>query len=56
MLRQKQSTCQFLSDEALKMIENLGQSTSATEAAKERLERKYGDKRRQIAVYLRDLD
>ena len=36
-----------LSGEALNVIENLGHSTTAYEAAKERLERRYGGKRRQ---------
>ena len=44
---------QYLSGEALK---NLGHSATAYEAAKERLERKYGGKRRQIAIYLEDLE
>ena len=47
---------QYLSGEALKVIENLGHSATAYEAAKERLERKYGGKRRQIAIYLEDLE
>ncbi|XP_070560350.1 uncharacterized protein [Ptychodera flava] len=47
---------QYLSREALKVIENLGHSAIAYEAAKERLERKYGGKRRQIALYLEELD
>ena len=47
---------QYLSGEALQAIENLGHSPAAYEAAKERLERKYGGKRRQIAVYLEDLE
>lgn len=38
------------------MIENLGHSATAYEAAKERLERKYGGKQRQIAIYLEDLE
>ena len=42
---------QCLSGEALKAIETLGHSASAYQAAKERLERKYGGKRRQIAIY-----
>ena len=37
-------------------IENLGHSAIAYEAAKERLERKYGGKRRQIAIYLEELE
>ena len=47
---------QYLSGEALKVIENLGHSATAYEAAKERLEKKYGGKRRQIAIYLEDLE
>lgn len=47
---------QYLSGEALKAIENLGYSATAYEAAKDRLERKYGGKRRQIAIYLEDLE
>ena len=47
---------QYLSGEALNVIENLGHSAAAYEAAKERLERRYGGKRRQVAVYLEDLD
>ena len=48
--------CQYLSGKALKAIENLGHSATAYEAAKERLEKKYGGKRRQIAIYLEDLE
>ena len=47
---------QCLSGEALNVIESLGYSTAAYEAAKERLERRYGGKRRQVAIYLEDLD
>ena len=47
---------QYLSGEALQAIESLGHSAMACEAAKERLERKYGGKRWQIAVYLEDLE
>ena len=47
---------QCLSGEALNVIENLGHSTAAYEAAKERLERRYGGKRRQVAIYLNDID
>ena len=47
---------QYVSGEALQTIESLGHSATAYAAAKERLERKYGGKRRQIAVYLEDLD
>lgn len=47
---------QYLSGEALKVVENLGYSESAYVAAKERLERKYGGKRRQIARYMDELE
>ena len=47
---------QYVSGEALQTIESLGHSATAYEAAKEQLERKYGGRRRQIAVYLEDLD
>ena len=47
---------QYLFDEALQAIESLGHSATAYETAEERLERKYGGKRRQIAVYLEDLE
>ena len=47
---------QCLSGEALNVIESLGYSAAAYEAAKERLERRYGGKRRQVAIYLGDLD
>ena len=47
---------QYLSGEALKCIENLGHSAAAYEAARSRLNRKYGGKRRQIALYIEDLD
>ena len=47
---------QYLSGEALQSIENLGHSAVAYDAAKERLDRKFGGKRRQIAVYLEDLE
>ena len=47
---------QYLTGEALKCIENLGHSAASYEAAKGRLERKYGGKRRQIALYLEELD
>ena len=45
-----------MSGEALKVIESLGHSAAAYEAAKDRLERKYGGKRRQIAIYLEELE
>ena len=47
---------QCLSGEALNVIENLGHSAAAYEADKERLERRYGGKRRQVGIYLNDLD
>ena len=47
---------QYLSGEALKVIDNLGHSATAYEAANQRLERKYGGKRRQIAIYLEELE
>ena len=47
---------QYLSGEALKSIDNLGHSAVAYQAAKERLERKFGGKRRQIAIYLDELE
>ncbi|MCG7878315.1 MAG: DUF1759 domain-containing protein [Candidatus Thiodiazotropha endolucinida] len=46
---------QYLSGEALKVIDSLGHSATAYEAAKERLERKFGGRRRQIALYLEEL-
>ena len=45
-----------MSGEALNVIENLGHSSTAYEAAKERLERKYGGRRRQIALYIEELE
>ena len=47
---------QYVAGEALNAIENLGHSSSAYEAAKDRLGRKYGGKRRQIAIFLEDLE
>ena len=47
---------QCLSGEALNVIESLEHSAAAYEAAKERLERRYGGKRRQVAIYLEDLE
>ena len=46
----------YLSGDALKVKENLGHAATAYEAAKERLERKYGGMRRQIVIYLEDLE
>lgn len=45
-----------LSGEALKCVESLGHSATAYEAAKERLERKFGGKRRQLALYLERIE
>ena len=47
---------QYLSGEALKTIDSLGHSGYAYEAAKERLERKFGGKQRQIAINLEELE
>ena len=43
---------QYLSDEALKAIENLGHSSFAYESAKEQLERKYGGQRRRVMLHM----
>lgn len=45
-----------MTGEALKLINSLGHSATAYEAAKERLERKFGGKRRQIASDLEELE
>jgi len=45
-----------LSGEELNAIENLGHSASAYKAAKSRLERKQGGRRRQIALHLEELE
>ena len=45
---------QYISGEALTAIENLGFSPAAYEAAKDRLERKYGGKRRPKASFMED--
>ena len=47
---------QYLSGEALKVIDRLGHFAAAYEAAEDRLERKFGGKRRQIALYLEELE
>ena len=47
---------QYVTGEALTAIENLGHSASAYEAAKHRLERKYGGKRRKKAIFLDDIE
>ena len=46
----------YLKGEAFKVVENLGHSASAYDAAKERLERKYGGARRQVAINLEELE
>ena len=45
-----------LQGEALKVIKNLGHSAADYEAAKSRLERKYGGKRRALTLRLEELD
>ena len=45
-----------LQGKALKVIENLGHSAAAYEAAKARLERKCGGKRRALTLRLEELD
>ncbi|XP_068715766.1 myosin-10-like [Montipora foliosa] len=47
---------QYLSGEALRVMEPLGHSAAAYETANERLERKFGSKRRQIALHLEELE
>ena len=47
---------QCLAGEALKAIENLGHSATAYHTAKERLERKFGGHRRQVALYLEEVE
>lgn len=47
---------QYISDEALKAVENLGHSAIAYEAAKDRLERKFGGQRQQVMRHLEQLD
>ena len=47
---------QYISGEALIAIVNLGYSPAAYEAAKDRLERKYGGKRRQKASFMEELE
>lgn len=47
---------QYLSGEALKCVDNLGHSAASYQAAKERLERKYGGKRRQVIAFLDEID
>ena len=45
-----------LAGEALKAIENLGHSVTAYHTAKERLEKKFGGHRHQVALYLEEVD
>ena len=47
---------QYLSGEALKTIVNLGHSGAAYKAAKKRLERKFRGIRRQISIYIEELE
>ena len=47
---------QCLAGEVLKAIEGLGHSVAAYQAAKKRLERKFGGQRQQIAIYLQEID
>ena len=47
---------QCLAGEALRAIEGLGHSAAAYQAAKERLERKFRGQRRQLAIYLEEID
>ena len=47
---------QCLAGEALKSIESLGHSATAYHAAMDRLERKFGGERRQVAIYLEEID
>ena len=47
---------QCLSGEALNAIKDLGHSATAYDTAKERLERKFGGKRCQFAIYFEDLE
>ena len=48
-------TAGYLAGEALYAIDSFGHSVHAYEAAKERLERKLGGKRRQVLIYFEDL-
>ncbi|XP_061190177.1 uncharacterized protein LOC133198039 [Saccostrea echinata] len=47
---------QYLSGEALKAVEHLGHSAFSYEAAKDRLDRKFGGQRRQVMRHLEQLD
>ena len=48
--------CECLQGKALKVVENLGHSTAAYEAAKLWLEQKYGGKRRVLTLQMEELD
>ena len=45
---------QYLAGEVLYVIDNLGHSAHAYETAKEKLERKFGGKRRQVLINFED--
>ncbi|CAC5375569.1 unnamed protein product [Mytilus coruscus] len=47
---------QYVEGDALQVIENLGHSAVAYDAAKERLESRYGGQRRQITLYIEELE
>ena len=47
---------QYLSGEALQVIDGLGHSSAAYQVAKERLGRKYGGERRRCAIFLEEVD
>ena len=47
---------QYLEGEALYAVDSLGHSAYAYEAAKERLERKFGSKCQQVLIYFEDLN
>ena len=47
---------QYVSGEALNCIEKLGHLAMAYDTALQRLERKFGGNRRQVALYLEELE
>ena len=47
---------QYLTGEALKVVEKLSFSANGYKVAKEKLDRKYGGKRRQIAIQLDEVE
>ena len=47
---------EYLKGEALRAVENLGHSEAAYEAAKQRLDRRYGGDRRRLALYIEELE